>query len=257
MKTALIVVSLALMADAAPASGQGRDPVVGPEIAQRFDELANWLKEYEAWERWFELWGNRLARNFNNNQPIWDRKKRPEPPVWLDAECEDYLGGDGMLARACDILRRWDDQPLLILQRRHSSLTTSGGQVDDKVVKSSFLQRVHVTGLWPQARFPAPPTYGIIGMQFGVFEAGRITLPAVGVMMVMTSDATGAHTFQVATTLGLGFRLLDFVPPFMQKRVSLHFNVARTSVHGGQGARSLVSPNLNLVGLSVSSRRRR
>jgi hypothetical protein len=258
MKIAVAVVWLTLVAGAAPVFGQGRELVLGPEFEQRFEELGTWLREYEAWERWYELWGNRLVRNFNNNQVIWERKKRPEPPVWLEAECQDFLGEDGLLANACNLLRDWDNQPLRILQRRDSSLATSVGQIDDKVVKTSFFQRVHLTGLWAQAQYPAPPTYGIIGMQLGVFEAGRLTLPAVGVMLVLTPDGDGGHALQPATTLGFGFRLLDFVPPLMKKQVSLHINIARTSLHGGQDARSLPStPNLNLFGLSVSARRHR
>ena len=128
----------------------------GRSSSKGLTSLSKWLREYQAWERWFEQWGNRVARNFND-QLIWERKKRPEPPVWLEAECQGYFGADDMLASACYILRNWDDQPLLILQRRSPSLVTSGGKVDDKVVKSSFFQRVHVTGLWMQARYPATP----------------------------------------------------------------------------------------------------
>ena len=218
---------------------------------------AKWLREYHAWERWFEQWGNRVARNFND-QLIWERKKRPEPPVWLEAECQGYFGSDGLLASACDILRNWDDQPLLILQRRRSSLATSGGKVDDKVVKSSFFQRVHLTGLWMQARYPATPVYGIVGMQIGVFEAGRFTLPAIGVMVVMIPDGEGGHDWKPATTLGFGYRICDFVPPFIKKQASLHFNIARTSIHGVQDERILPGMiQTYLFGLSVSAKRRR
>jgi hypothetical protein len=41
----------------------------------------------------------------------------------------------------------------------------SGGKVNDDVVKSSFFRRVHLTGLWMEARYPATPAYGIVGMQ--------------------------------------------------------------------------------------------
>ena len=85
-----------------PRLAQEQELVLGPEFEQRFDELAKWLKEYEAWEKWFELWGNRVAHNFDD-QPIWQRKMRPEPPVWLEAECQDDWVADGRLANACYI----------------------------------------------------------------------------------------------------------------------------------------------------------
>jgi hypothetical protein len=246
----------ALMASAAPALAQEQERVPGTEFEERFDELAKWLREYQAWEKWFELWGNRIARNFDG-QLIWERKQRPDPPAWLEAECQGSWGSDGLLASACYILRHWDDHPLLILQRRHSSLATSHGQVDDKVVKSSFLRRVHLTGLWTQAQYPATQTYGIIGMQVGVFEVGRFTLPAVGVMVVMIPDGEGGHDWKPATTVGFGFRICDFVPPLIRKQASLHFNIARTSVHGANDERVLPgTPTVNLLGLSVSTTRR-
>jgi hypothetical protein len=256
MKIAMVVL-LALLASAAPAFSQKQELVLLPESEQRFDELAKWLREYQAWETWFEQWGNRVARNFDD-QLIWKRRTRPEPPVWLEAECQGYLGAGDMLASACYILRNWDDQPLLILQRRRSSLATSGGKVDDKVVKSSFFQRVHVTGLWMQARYPATPAYGIVGMQIGVFETGRFTLPAIGVMVVMIPDGEGGHDWKPATTLGFGYRIGDFVAPLIKKQASLHFNVARTSVHGVQDERILPGMfQTYLFGLSVSAKRRR
>jgi hypothetical protein len=250
-----ILTWLALVASAAPTLAQEQAPVAEPEFEQRFEELATWLREYQAWEKWFEQWGNRVARNFND-QLIWERKKRPEPPAWLEAECQGYLGANDMLASGCYILRNWDDQPLLILQRRGSSLATSGGAVADKVVKSSFFQRVHVTGLWLQARYPATPAYGVVGMQIGVFETGRFTLPAIGVMVVMIPDGEGGHDWKPATTLGFGYRISDFVLPLIKKQTSLHFNLARTSVHGVQQQILPGTLRTYLFGLSVSAKRR-
>jgi hypothetical protein len=258
MKVAVFVLWSALAASLAPAFAQEQDLVLGPEFEQRFEELAKWLREYRAWEEWFERWGNRVARNFND-QHIWERKQRPEPPVWLEEECKDYLDFDGLLASACDILRNWDDQPLLLVQRRRSSLVTSSGRVDDKVVKSSFFQRVHLTGLWMRARYPATPLYGIVGIQVAVFEVGRYTLPAIGAMLVMVPDGEGGHDWKPATTLGFGFRICDFVPPLIKKPASLHFNIARTSIHGVQDERFLPQGTMNVsfFGLSVSAKKRR
>ena len=177
------------------------------------------------------MWGNRVAHNFEGT-PIWKRKKRPEPPVWLKAECRGCLGADGLLATACDILRHWDTEPLAVLQRRRSSVVNAGGSVDDKVVKSSFFHRVHLTGLWAQARYPGTPASGIVGMQVGVVEVGRLTLPAIGAMVVLIPDGNGGHEWKPATTVGFGYRIADFVAPLVKKQVSLHFNVARTNVHG-------------------------
>jgi hypothetical protein len=68
MKIALLVLS-ALMASAAPASAQEPEIVLGPQFEQRFDELAKWMNEYDAWEKWFEVWGNRIEHGFGD-QPM-------------------------------------------------------------------------------------------------------------------------------------------------------------------------------------------
>ena len=254
---AMLVVVSALAASAAPVRAQEQAQVPGPSIEQRSDELAKWLKEYRAWEKWFELWGNRVARNGNDFQ-IWERKKRPEPPAWLAEVCQDDLVVDDQLASACHILRTWDDQPMQIIRRRGSPVTTSGGKVGDTVVKSSFFQRVHLTGLWTRAQYPGTPVYGIVGMQIAVLELERFTLGSTGVMLVMIADGTGGHDWRPATTLGFGYRLFDFMSPMSKKPFSLHLNLARTHIHGLQDERIISGrANINFVGFSVSGKRRR
>jgi hypothetical protein len=256
-KIAIVVSLSALAASTSPAFAQSQELILGPQFEQRFEELATWVREYHAWEQWFERWGNRVARNFAD-QHIWERKQRPQPPVWLEAECQGYLGVDDLLATACSLLRNWDDHPVRILQRRRTSVVTSGGNVADKVVKSSFFRRVHLTGLWMRAQYPSSPVYGVVGMQVAVFEVGRFTVPALGVMVVMMPDGEGGHDWRPASTLAFGYRISDFVVPFLKKPASLHINVARTSIHGLHDAR--IPPgtmNSNFFGLSVSPRKRR
>ena len=254
---AMLVVVSALAASAAPVRAQEHAQVPAPSIEQRSDELSKWLKEYREWEKWFELWGNRVARNGNGFE-IWERKKRPEPPDWLAEVCRDEVMVDDQLASACHILRTWDDQPTQIIQRRGSPVATSGGKAADTVVKSSFFQRVHLTGLWARAQYPGTPVYGIVGMQIAVLEIGRFTLPATGVMLVMVPDGRGGHDWKPATTLGSGYRLFDFIPPIHKKPFSLHLNLARTHIHGLHDERIISGrANINFVGFSVSGRRRR
>lgn len=124
MKIALCVFLSALVVSPVPAHAQSQELVLGPQFDQRLDELAEWFRQYSAWEKWFEQWGNRVARNFDD-QPLWERKTRPEPPVWLEEVCQDYLGVDELLVSACEILRRWDDDPIRIIQRRQSSFVAS------------------------------------------------------------------------------------------------------------------------------------
>lgn len=260
MKIAVLVWS-ALLASTVPALAQEQEQVSGME-EQRFVELSTWLRDYDAWEKWFERWGNRVVHNFND-QMVMERKERPAPPIWLAAECQADSanpGGNVLLTRGCDILEHWQDHPSMVVQRKqHASQPLKAGQTEEKVVKSSFFRRVHLTGGWTQAQYPSTHTYGIVGMQVGVVETGRFTIPAIGVMLMMIPDGRGGHEWKPATTLGFGFRLFDFVPPLLKKQASLHFNVARTSVHGAGDIQNFsgIATNVNLVGLSVSASKRR
>jgi hypothetical protein len=225
---ALLVVASPLATSAAPARAQELAPVPVLSIDQRSEELSTWLKAYRAWEKWYERWGNRLAKNAAD-LPTWDRKKRPEPPAWLAEVCHDAV-----------------------------MVATSGGKAADTVVKTSFFQRLHLTGLWVRAQYPSTPVYGVVGMQIGVFEVGRLTLPATGVMLVMLSDGSGGHDWKPATTVGLGYRLFDFVPPRQKKPFSLHVNVASTHIHGVRDEPFMSGrTNVGFVGFSVSGRRGR
>jgi hypothetical protein len=254
---AMLVVASGLAATAAPARAQQLAPASLPSIEQRSEELSTWLKEYRAWEKWFELWGNRVAHN-GNDLPVWERKKRPEPPVWLATVCRDDVMVDEQLASACNILWSWDEQPLQIIRRRGSQVATAGGKTADTIVKSSFFQRIHLTGLWVRAQYPGTPVYGVVGMQIGVLEVGRLTLPATGVMLVALPQNGGGFDWKPATTVGFGYRLMDFVPPFKKKPFSLHLNVASTHILGVQDERVISrGANISFIGFSVSGRRGR
>jgi hypothetical protein len=76
-------------------------------------------------------------------------------------------------------------------------------------------------------------------------------------MVVMVPDGEGGHDWKPASTLGFGYRLFDFVAPLIKKPASLHFNVARTSIHGVQNEMIVPgSTSFYFLGLSVSAKKR-
>ena len=81
LASVMVVVS-AFAGSAATARAQQHTQIPGPLVEQRSQELAQWLKDYRAWEKWFEHWGNKVAQDFNGHV-IDKRKERPEPPAWL------------------------------------------------------------------------------------------------------------------------------------------------------------------------------
>ena len=261
MKIAVLVWS-ALLASTVPALAQEQERVSGME-EQRFVELATWLRDYDAWEKWFERWGNRVVHNFND-QMVMERRERPAPPVWLAAECQADAADSGdnvLLTRGCYILEHWEDHPSMVRPAQAARVPAAarrpegreGGE--DLVFPASSPDRR--LGAGAISRRPTPTASS--GCRWAWWRPGDSRIPAIGVMLMMIPDGRGGHEWKPATTLGFGFRLFDFVPPLLKKQASLHFNVARTSVHGAGDIQNFsgIATNVNLVGLSVSAKKRR
>jgi hypothetical protein len=230
-------------------------PLSQEQLDERYDELVLWLKKYRQWEDWIAVNGNRPAQNMLGGVDS-HRRERPEPPAWLSDDCERLIGHDGKLGQACEILRSWHGlAPHLEQVRRDPAVTTSGGVVNDRVVKSSFWRRVHLTGLWAPGQVPPPPMFGVVGMQMGVVEIGRVTFPALGAMLVTLTGDNGKREWKPATNISVSFRLRNF--ELDEHTAVLHFNVSRLNIHaaGSLGPTDLPL-NLNFVGLSLSFRKR-
>jgi len=217
----------------------------------RYQELATWLEDYERWEAWILKWGNKVAYNAAGGI-LKKRPERPEPPEWLWEDCRAALAVDGMLARACEVLSRsYDVRHILLNGGSARSLTRT-----DTVAKSSFLQRVHLSGGWVPAQLPAPKVYLVAGMHVGIVELGRATLPAVGVGLMALADGNGGYEWKPATIVGVGYRLTSFGFPWVKRQANLHINVARATVHGVTNSPFGLDPSQNLIGFSLTFAKR-
>jgi hypothetical protein len=234
--------SIAQVADPAPAD---------TTQIERYDELVRWLAEYKRWEAWSLKWANRVAYNAAGGM-VKKRPARPEPPAWLADDCAQSLTIDGALGEACRILARWDDLPQMLLDRR----SVAGVQANEASPKSSFLQRVHLTGGWVPAQLPAPKVYLAAGMQIGIVEVGRATLPAVGVGLMAVADGSGGYDWKPATVIGIGYRLASFGFPWVKREANLHLNIARATIHGANALPIGFDPSQNLVGFSLTFAKR-
>jgi hypothetical protein len=218
---------------------------------QRYDELVAWLADYKEWESWILRWGNRVAYN-SAGGVIKKRSVRPEPPDWLEADCATSLTTDGALGEACRILARWDGIAQLILSQKH----LGGLTPTDVERKTSFLQRVHLSGGWVPAQLPAPKVFLVAGMQVGIVEVGRATLPAVGVGLMAVADGDGGYDWKPATIIGIGYRLASFGFPWVNREANLHINIARATIHGASTLPIGFDPSQNLIGFSLTFAKR-
>ena len=251
MRVRIVVFLAAFLVGASVAGAQEVVPLSQEQLNERFEELDRWLTQYRKWEKWIARYGNRPARTGWGNVDS-DRLQRPEPPKWLSDDCANVIGDEGKLGEACAILRQWHGLASHLKRVADKpTVTTTGGVVNDKVVKSSFWHRVHLTGGWTPSQLPLPKMYGVVGMQIGVVEIGRVTVPALGVMLVTMTGRDGSREWKPATSIAASIRLFNI--HVNDNTVGLHFNVSRLNI---QGARSVgpagVPVTSNFVGLSLS-----
>jgi hypothetical protein len=239
-----LLVFTVMSVTASLASAQGGPPPAAV-LAERHVELEQWLARYAEWEAWAAKWSNRIAYNAAGGV-VKKRPVRPTPPEWLWQDCQDVLAPDGKLGEACRILASWHDGLPRALSRQ-----TAAVRADD-VQKSSFVQRIHLSGGWVPAQLPAPKVYLVAGMQVGIVEVGRATLPGVGVGLMALSDGNGGYEWKPATVLSLGYRVATFPFPGIKRQSHLHINVARVTIHGMRNAPIGLDPSQNLVGFSLT-----
>jgi hypothetical protein len=235
----------------APAVCLGQDTPPQQLLDRQYQELVTWLAEYERWEAWTMKWGNKVAYN-SAGAVVRKRPVRPQPPDWLWADCQSVIVAEGALARGCEILSRWQGLS------RYLARANSAGRLPkaDVVPKSSFLQRIHLSGGWVPAQLPAPQVYLVAGMQIGIVEVGRVTLPAVGVGLMALADGSGGYEWKPATVFGIGYRLTSFGFPWVKREAHLHINVARATVHGVANVPLGLDPSQNLIGFSLTFAKR-
>ena len=215
-------------------------------VNERYDELVKWLHNYKQWESWALKWGNKVAYNVTGGS-LKNRPERPEPPDWLWTDCREMLSADGKLGEACELLAHWNDLDAAVFAHTRVSVQRS-----DVPVKSSFLQRIHLSGGWVPAQLPAPEVYLVAGMEVGIIELGRVTLPAVGVGLIAMADGAGGYEWKPATLFGIGYRLATFPFPGVKRQANLHLNIARATIHGTRTIPVGVDPSQNLVGFSLT-----
>jgi hypothetical protein len=216
------------------------DPPVLVLSEQQIEQLEKWTREFAEWQKWADRWLNR-------RQPgKWaysrERKPKPDPPVWLEGECE-LLADDDRLVRACELLANWREDP--IAARNRQAAATSLIQAETPT-KSVWWRHLHVDGLWSTARSDVT-VLGLFGAHVTIPIAGRFQVFAVpGIMLVTSPGLYGEREFSPATDWGVTYRL------FTVGRSTVHFNL----VHAWMLANrvNLIESNITLAGFSVSFR---
>ena len=208
----------ALLAMPCPASAQASASGLSKE---RGAEVNRWIEKFTEWQEWWAEWkGRRQPGVFTR----WrDRREKPAPPSWLEAECDTLLDPADPLASACALLTEWAEDDVAA----PGQLTVSAAAAQqEKPTKTTWWEHLHVDLVAPAMQAQSG-ILGVGGMHAAINVKGRFQMfAAPGVMFVSTPTNKGGRAWKIATNYGMGFRLFDFTFPG-GRPATAHLNLAK------------------------------
>jgi len=221
--------------------------------AQR-DELDTWLDGMRKWQRMDKKWHNEPAHNPFGG--IADRAPRPDPPSWLPAQCAPFpqymlTAVPAPLGPACRLLAGLEEDPAAAaIQASTAAARTSA----ERTVKSTFLTRVHIDGLWTSMSTDVQ-MYGLFGSHISLVDVGRIQFfGPPGVIMLLVPDGRGSHETRLGYTWGISIRLGDVRIFSPTKNLTLFLTMSKVWMTGGPYD-SLNPGGIELIGFSLAPKR--
>ncbi|NUR52961.1 MAG: hypothetical protein HOQ29_00800 [Acidobacteria bacterium] len=215
-------------------------------------ELARWIDAMVKWQHAEKRWPNQPAHDAYGR--IVRRQPRPEAPSWLEPTCaahdEAALASTPALAQACRLLAGLaaDPQAEVIQQQTQTARADK-----EKLIKGSFLSRVHLDGLWSttssDVRF-----YGLVGSHISLVDVGRVQFfGPPGVLLLSMPNGKGSREIRVGYTWGMSVRLADITLFGAHKNATLFLSVAKCWTVGSNLDR-LGTGGFDIAGLSIAPR---
>ncbi len=210
-------------------------------LDSRQKELKKWVKafkDYQQWENYVKV---------NNLLHLVKRKPKPDPPSWLEKDCQDLLEtSDASFVEACELLSEWK---LDVVSARISRQARKERQEREKDVRSKFWEHIHLDGLWPMTEV-GTTLFGVAGthVTFPVTERFQL-YAAPGFMVINQPDGAASRRWNYAIDWGFSFRVAEF------RRADLHVNMAKAWV---MDCASLVGDtcSVDLAGMSLTFKRK-
>ena len=222
-------------------------PVIfAADWAVREPELVRWVEDYSEWREWALRWGNR-------REPGWftsrQRRKRPDPPAWLSAECGATSEPDATIAEACTLLAEW---MATYLPQQRPATGLASNNASEEPEKTIWWEHIHLDGGWPALQ-SGSGVYGVIGMHATTSVRGRLQVfVAPGAMLMNVPTRGGRRAWKVATNYGIAFRLGEFAFPG-KRRALLHLNVAKAWLLAAGS--DVLTRSTDFAGLSITFKR--
>lgn len=236
-----------------PATPVVLPPPPGALTEAESKQLDAWLSSMRKWQRFETRWHNEAAHDpFGRILP---RRHEPDPPEWLDVRCVG-LGTlvqtlEGRLGEACRVLagERTDASAEAI---RTSTQATRADR--ERLVKNSFLTRVHIDGLWTTTSTDTR-LYGLFGSHISLVDVGRVQFfGPPGILVLSVPDGRGSRELKMGYTWGMSVRLTDVKLFSPTKNLTLFLTMSKVWITGS-AYDALNTGGFDIAGFSLAPRR--
>jgi hypothetical protein len=124
----------------------------------------------------------------------------------------------------------------------------------EKVVKTSFLSRLHLDGLWTTTSSDVR-YYGLVGSHISLVDVGRVQFfGPPGILLLRMPTGNGTHQIRVGYTWGMSVRLTDLRLLAPTKNVTLFLSVTKCWTVGSSTDR-LRPGGFDIAGFSIAPRK--
>jgi hypothetical protein len=234
----------------------GSPSAAAPDLSADQDrELAAWISDMNRWLHQQKRWPNEPVHN--NYGKIVERKAEPEAPAWLAQYCDRVKDvAAAMLPKrvehACKLLAGATADPEAEAIRQQTQAQRADSE---KVVKSSFLSRLHIDGLWSTTSSDER-YYGLVGSHISLVDVGRVQFfGPPGILLLRMPDADGTHEIRVGYTWGMSVRLADLKLLAPTKNATLFLSITKCWTVGNNADR-LRPGGFDIAGFSIAPKRR-
>lgn len=218
-------------------------------------EIDAWLKRVRGWKHDDTRWHNQPAHDAFGH--IVDRAPMPEPPAWLAPRCAAFPASMvptlwAPLGPACRVLAGMNEDAATGAIR---ATTTASRAAAEKLVKDTFLTRVHLDGLWTSTSTDYR-MYGLVGSHISLVDVGRVQFfGPPGVILLSVPDGRGSRAMRPGYTWGISVRLNDMRLFSPTKNVTLFLTVTKVWVTGGTAYERLGPGGYDIAGFSLAPRK--
>jgi hypothetical protein len=218
------------------------------------EELAQWVEEMGKWLRQEKRWSNEPVHN--NYGKIVPRKPQPQAPEWLTVYCDSVsrtptAAPPRRIDQACRMLAGLEVDPEAEAIRQQTQAVRAD---KEKVVKTSFMSRLHLDGLWTTTSSDVR-YYGLVGSHISLVDVGRVQFfGPPGVLLLRMPDTNGTHQIRVGYTWGMSVRLTDLKLLSPYKNATLFLSITKCWTVGSDTDR-LRPGGFDIAGFSIAPRK--